>query len=92
MVRRSCILKRQLATIRSGAYMFRKQEDDMHPDDQKRLDREASIKHATRGPDYSTENELYRRRMEELSKRKASQAELDNRRRSAIAEGREQEF
>lgn len=64
----------------------------MHPVDQKRLEREAAIKQATRGPDYSTEIELYRRRMDELSKRKASQVELDNRHRSAIAEGRDQEF
>lgn len=64
----------------------------MHPSDIKRLKREAEIYRATRGPDYSVERDLYRRRMEELAKRSAAQAEFRQRRQSAIAEGREHEL
>lgn len=66
--------------------------DPMHPSDIKRLEREAEIHRATRGPDYSVERDLYRRRMEELAKRSAAAAEYRQRRHAAIAEGREHEL
>lgn len=64
----------------------------MHPSDTKRIEREREIHQATRVPDYSTERELYRRRMEEYSKRRASQAEQDNWGHEARRNGRESEL
>ncbi|MEM1377064.1 MAG: hypothetical protein AAGG69_06715 [Pseudomonadota bacterium] len=64
----------------------------MHPADTKRLEREREIHRATRGPDYSTERDLYRRRMEEYSNRRASQAEQDNWGHEARRNGRDSEL
>ncbi len=64
----------------------------MHPSDIKRLEREREIYLATRGPDYSIENDRHRRRMEEYSKRRAAQAEHDNWGHEARRNGREMEL
>ena len=63
----------------------------MHPKDAERLEREASIFRATRGPDYSVERDLYRRRMNDLAKREAAEEEYRQRRSMPTVEAWERE-
>lgn len=64
----------------------------MYTSNVERLKREREIHKATRGPDYSTDVDLYRRRMEAYSKWRAAQAERRELPNAAIRDGREFEL